>query len=84
MPYELAIADSVRDRLRKMIKKDSVSYKRILKIFDQLAENPEGVGKWMHSEYAMVREKHIGHFVLKYTINEKEKVVTIVDYDHHK
>ncbi len=34
MPYELAIADSVRDRLRKMIKKDSVSYKRILKVFD--------------------------------------------------
>lgn len=24
-----------------------------------------------------------GHFVLKYTIDETEKVVTIVDYEHH-
>lgn len=83
MPYQLEVADTVRDRLRKMVKKDSVAYNRLMKIFKQLEENPEGVGKWMHGEYAMVREKHVGHFVLKYTINEKEKVVSIVDYEHH-
>ena len=57
MPYELAIADSVRDRLRKMIKKDSVGYKRILKVFDQLADNPEGVGKWMKEALASTRDR---------------------------
>ncbi len=84
MPYTLELADSVRDRLRKMVKKDSATYKRLEKVFVQIAENPLDVGKWMHGEYAMVREKHVGHFVLKYTINEKTKVVTIVDYDHHE
>jgi len=84
MPYELAIADSVRERLRKMVKRDSTAYRRLLKIFDELKENPNALGKWMHNEYAMVRERHVGHFVLKYTINEKERVVTIVDYGHHE
>lgn len=67
-----------------MVKKDSTTYKRLLKVFDQLAENPQGIGKWMHGEYAMVRERHIGHFVPKYTINDNAKVVTIVDYSHHE
>ncbi len=31
-----------------------------------------------------VRERHIGHFVLKYVVNENAKTVTIVDYDHHE
>jgi mRNA-degrading endonuclease RelE of RelBE toxin-antitoxin system len=84
MPYVIQLSDSVRDRLRKMIKKDSVNYKRLEKVFLQLAENPYGVGKWMRGEYAMVRERHVGHFVLKYVINEKTKVVSIVDYSHHE
>ena len=83
MVYEVHLADSVREKLRKMVKKDSLTYKRLVKLFDQLSEDPYGVGKWMHSEYAGVRERHIGHFVIKYVVNENTKTVTIVDYDHH-
>ncbi len=39
------LADSVRDKLKKMVKKDSLSYKRLVKLFDQLMENPYAVGK---------------------------------------
>ncbi len=45
MAYEVHLADSVRERLRKMVKKDSLTYKRLVKLFDQLAENPYTVGK---------------------------------------
>ena len=83
MAYELALTDSVKDSLRKLVKKDSETYRRLMKIFNQLTENPYGVGKWMHSEYAFVREKRVGHFVLKYVIDETKKQVTIVDYSHH-
>jgi len=83
MAYEVHLADSVKERLRKMVKKDSLTQKRLVKLFGQLAENPYGVGKWMHNEYAGVRERHIGHFVIKYVINENARSVTIVDYDHH-
>ena len=83
MAYEVHLADSVREKLRKMVKKDSLAYKRLVKFFDQLAENPYAVGKWMHSEYAGVRERHIGHFVVKYVIDDKNSTVTVVDYDHH-
>ncbi len=83
MTYEVHLADSVRERLRKMVKKDSLTYKRLFKLFNQLSENPYGVGKWMHNEYAGVRERHVGHFVVKYVINENAKTVTIVDYEHH-
>ena len=37
----------------------------------------------MHNEYAGVRERHIGHFVIKYVVNGNAKEVTVVDYDHH-
>jgi addiction module RelE/StbE family toxin len=83
MAYKLEIADSISEKLRKFVKKDSTTYNRLLKAFHRIQENPHGVGKWMHGEYAFVREIHISHFVLKYTINDKDKVVTIVDYDHH-
>lgn len=83
MTYEVHLAESVRERLRKMVKKDSVAYKRLVQLFNQLSENPYGVGKWMHGEYAGVRERHIGHFVVKYVINENAKIVTVVDYEHH-
>jgi mRNA-degrading endonuclease RelE of RelBE toxin-antitoxin system len=83
MAYEVHLTDSVRERLRKMVKKDSLTHKRLVKLFNQLSENPYDMGKWMHSEYSGVKEKHIGHFVIKYVINENAKAVTIVDYDHH-
>lgn len=81
--YEVHLAYSVRDRLKKMVRKESVTYKRLETLFYQLADNPYGVGKWMHGEYAGVRERHIGHFVVKYVIDEREKTVTVVDYSHH-
>ena len=84
MAYEVHLADSVRNKLRKIVKKDSVTQKRLVKAFDQLSENPYGIGKWMHSDYKGVRERHVGHFVLKYVINENARTVTIVDYDHHE
>jgi mRNA-degrading endonuclease RelE of RelBE toxin-antitoxin system len=55
MAYEVHLADSVREKLRKMVKKDSLAYKRLVNLFNQLAENPYAVGKWMHGEYAGVR-----------------------------
>jgi mRNA-degrading endonuclease RelE of RelBE toxin-antitoxin system len=83
MTYEVHLADSVKEKLRKMIKKDSATYNRILKLFKQLSENPYSIGKWMHNEYAGVKERHIGHFVVKYVINDNIRTVTIVDFDHH-
>jgi mRNA-degrading endonuclease RelE of RelBE toxin-antitoxin system len=65
MTYEVDLADSVRDKLKKTVKKDSLTQKRLVKAFNQLSENPYGIGKWMHSNYAGVRERHLGHFVLK-------------------
>ncbi len=83
MAYEVDLVDSVKEKLRKMVKKDSATYKKLVKLFNQLSENPYEVGKWMHGEYAGVRERHIGHFVVKYVVNENARRVTIVDYDHH-
>ena len=45
MGYEVHLADGVREKLRKMVKKDSQTYKRLVKLFDQLSENPYGIGK---------------------------------------
>ncbi len=81
--YEVHLVDSVREKLKRMVKRDSANHKRLIKLFKQLSENPYAVGKWMHGEYAGVRERHIGHFVVKYVVNESTKTVTVVDYGHH-
>ena len=83
MAYEVHLADSVKDKFRKMVRKDSATYRRLIRLFNQLSENPYSIGKWMHNEYAGVRERHVGHFVVKYIVDEKSKAVTVVDYDHH-
>jgi mRNA-degrading endonuclease RelE of RelBE toxin-antitoxin system len=53
MAYEVHLADSVREKLRKMVKKDSSAYKRLVKLFGQLAEDPYAVGKWKIKDASM-------------------------------
>jgi len=85
MPYTLFQADSVSDSIKELAKRNPEILNQLEKKITQILQNPYGVGKWMHGKYAGVREVHIfsKRFVLMYTIDEKIKQVSLVNFVHH-
>jgi len=54
----------------------------LTKKLNEILENPK-VGKPLTANMAGQWRVHIRHFVLTYEILENEKIVKILDYDHH-
>jgi len=80
--YEYEIKDRLSKKLRKIAKKDPVIYEVIMKKILQVADNPY-IGKPLHGQLKGKRRVHIGHFVLIYGIDEKERRVIFLDFTHH-
>jgi mRNA-degrading endonuclease RelE of RelBE toxin-antitoxin system len=85
MSYQLRPVQRVEDELARLLKRDKVVYKQILKKLEKIAENPYTSGKWMHGGYAGIREIHLlhGRFVLMFKIDEKAQVVSLVNLEPH-
>jgi len=67
----------------KLSKKNSKQMKIILKKIEQILENPFHF-KPLRGDMHGARRVHIDKsFVLTYDVDEKRKIVTILDYDHH-
>ncbi|MBU2496576.1 MAG: type II toxin-antitoxin system RelE/ParE family toxin [Nanoarchaeota archaeon] len=80
--YALAIKHNVDRKFSKLYKKDQKRYEQIMKKIEEILNNPHHF-KPLRAPMQNLREAHIGSFVLTYSINENNKVVTIEDYDHH-
>ncbi|MGB2841639.1 MAG: type II toxin-antitoxin system mRNA interferase toxin, RelE/StbE family [Halobacteriota archaeon] len=82
LPYDIEIGDKLRKKLEKLEKKDKSVYNAIIKKILQIADNPH-IGKPLHGKLKGKRRVHIGHFVLIYGIDEKERRVIFLDFTHH-
>lgn len=83
LPYHLRLKPHVEKALEKLGKKDPVQLDAIHKKVKQILEDPFRF-KPLHAPMQHVRRVHImGSFVLVYRIDENEKAVEILDYDHH-
>ena len=80
--YAFSPSDKLSSILKKMKKRDRLTYERIGKKIDELCENPT-LGKPMSSNLKGSWRVHVGHFVLLYRINESEKKVEFYDFEHH-
>ena len=80
--YEYEIKDRLSKKLQKVAKKDRVLYEAIMKKILQIADNPY-LSKPLHGKLKGKRRVHIGHFVLIYGIDEKERRVIFLDFTHH-
>jgi YafQ family addiction module toxin component len=80
--YEYEIKDRLSKKLQKVSKKDHVLYETIMKKILQIADNPY-IGKPLHGKLKGKRRVHMGHFVLIYGIDEKERRVIFLDFTHH-
>jgi mRNA-degrading endonuclease RelE of RelBE toxin-antitoxin system len=48
----------------------------------QIAENPT-IGKSLRNVLKGKKRLHIGHFILIYEVDDKEKKVTFIEFEHH-
>ena len=82
MSYRLQVSEHLDRVFSKLSKKDKFQFELISKKVKQILENPF-VGKPLTANMVEQRRVHIRSFVLTYEILEGEKVVRLLDYDHH-
>ncbi len=83
MAYILDIKPSLKKKFIKLTKRNPKQMEIILKKTEEVLLNPHRY-KNLRSPLEEWKRVHIDkHFVLCFTIDEKEKIVTLVDYDHH-
>lgn len=83
MSYKLEVPESLDRSFIKLSKKDKKSLEIINNKIKHIVENPYQF-KPLRNEMSGIRRVHIGKsFILTYEIIESEKVVKILDYDHH-
>ncbi len=83
MNYNLYISAELDKKFRKLAKIDKKQLKIIYKKVEQIQENPYHF-KPLRGDMKGSRGVHIDKsFVLTYEVDEKKKVVRLLDYDHH-
>lgn len=81
--YRLAIKESLDKKFRKLQKKDTEMLRLIDKKVQDILVDPYRF-KPLRKPLQNKRRVHVaGSFVLVYEINEKEKLITLLDFDHH-
>ena len=81
--YRLLVLPLVDKIFKKLANKDKTQLIAINKKIEQLKQNPQ-IGKPLHFPLQNLRRVHVySSFVLVYDIQEKDKTITIRDYDHH-
>lgn len=81
--YSLEIDEDLLKKLDKLSKKNKKQVEIILKKADEIVKDPHRY-KNLRSPLNMWKRVHIDkHFVLAFSVNEKKKIVTLEDLDHH-
>ena len=81
--HKLEIKEYLDRKLKRLMKKDKEMLLIIDRKVQQILDNPYRF-KPLRKPLQNKRRVHIGGpFVLIYEINEKENIVTLLDFDHH-
>ena len=82
MSYKLIIPEHLDKTFSKLAKKDKVQFVILSRKIREILEMPQ-IGKPLTANMVGERRVHIRNFVLTYEIIENEKIVRLLDYDHH-
>jgi len=81
--YKLAVKKNLDKKFKKLRKKDREMLELIDKKVQEILANPYRF-KPLKKPLQNKKRVHIGgSFVLIYEVNEDEKIVTLLDFDHH-
>jgi mRNA-degrading endonuclease RelE of RelBE toxin-antitoxin system len=69
--------------LKKLHKKDKLSYERVMKKIDEVVNSD--IEHYKNLRYDMKDQKrvHIGHFVLVFSYDPAKDLISLEDYNHH-
>ena len=76
-------SEEITKKLSKLKKKDAKHYEIVRKKVDWILKHPYHRYKFLSHGLKGIQRIHIGHFVLIFTIDHVNKVVSFEDYDHH-
>lgn len=82
MPYTIQLDAVLETTLNKLKKKDNSLYERVIHKIIEISKNPE-LGKPLRNVLKGKRRIHVGSFVLFYSIDKKNQVVTFLEFEHH-
>jgi YafQ family addiction module toxin component len=82
--YKLLIKGKLSKELRKLNKKNYVLFETVLKKADEICVSPK---HYKNLNYPLNKYKRVhvdSNFVLCFSVDEKEQIVTLVKLAHHK
>ena len=83
MNYELLVDNKLKKKFLKIKKKDKLHAEILKRKIKEILESPHRF-KSLTGEMSGIKRVHIGKsFVLIYTILEDQKIVKLLDYNHH-
>ncbi len=83
MSYILEISDKLKKIFAKIKKRDKFHAEILKRKIRQILDNPYQF-KPLRGNMKGARRAHIGKsFVLTYEITENDKIIRLLDYDHH-
>ena len=81
--YNYEIIPSLQKDLKKLSKKDKKRYEAVINKIEEILENPQHY-KPLKYDFAGERRVHImKNFVLKFEIDEQNKIVKFIFFGHH-
>lgn len=81
--YKDLYSEEITKKLSKLKKKDPIHYSTVRKKMDLILANPDHSYKFLHYTMKGIKRVHIGHFVLVFVADHKNKIISFEDYDHH-
>lgn len=82
MAYIIQLDIVLEKTLDKLKKKDKSLYQRVIHKIIEISKNPE-LGKPLRNVLKGKRRIQVGPFVLFYSIDKKNEVVTFLEFEHH-
>ena len=79
--YE-AYYEDINSKLKKLKKKDHVQFQAVKKKMNQICKKPH-IYKPLKNMLKGKNRVQIGSFVLLFVIDDENKVVEFIEYDHH-
>ena len=80
--YDILFPDELERKLLKLRKKDPALYRRLFKKIVAIAQRPY-IGKPLRNVLKNRWRVHVGSFVLIYKIDEENKVVKLLEFEHY-
>ena len=82
MAYTLDVSEHLDRVFFKLSKKDKLQFEILTRKIKEILENPQ-MGEPLTGNMAGQRSVHVRNFVIVYEILENEKIIRLLDYDHH-